>query len=60
MATKLKVTLLRSRSSADKRQERVLIGLNLRKINSSSVLEDTPAIRGMVAKVGHMVRVEPA
>ena len=35
-----------------------LIGLGLNKLNKSSVLEDTPSIRGMVNKVKHLVRVE--
>ena len=60
MSDKIKITLVRSRSKANKRQERVLIGLNLRKRESSSVLEDSPSIRGMVAKVSHLVRVDPA
>lgn len=60
MADKVKITLVRSRSKADKRQEKVLVGLNLRKTNSISVLEDTPAIRGMIQKVIHLVEVEQA
>ena len=56
----IRVTLVRSRSAADVRQEKVLVGLNLRKTNSSQVLEDTAAIRGMIAKVHHLVRVDPA
>ncbi len=55
----LKVTLVRSRNHASSRQEKVLIGLNLRKMHGSRILEDTPAIRGMIAKVSHMVQVEP-
>ena len=58
MAGKLKVTLVRSRSKADKRQEKSLIGLNLRKRNGFSILEDTPSVRGMIHKVSHLVRVE--
>ena len=58
MADKLKITLVRSRSSATKRQERVLIGLNLRKTNGSSTLEDTPSVRGMIAKVRHLLHGE--
>ena len=60
MADKIKVTLVRSRSKANWRQERVLVGLNLRKRHGFSVLEDTPSIRGMIAKVSHLVRVDPA
>ena len=60
MSGKIKVTLVRSRSAANKKQEKVLIGLSLRKTNSASVLEDTPSIRGMIAKVQHLVSVSPA
>ena len=39
-------------------QRETLIGLGLNKMNRSRILEDTPAVRGMIAKVRHMVRVE--
>lgn len=39
-------------------QRQTLIGLGLNKINRSRELEDTPAVRGMVDKVRHLVRVE--
>ena len=38
-------------------QRQTLIGLRLNKIGRRSTLEDTPAVRGMVAKVAHLVRV---
>ncbi len=38
-------------------QGATLIGLGLRKIRGRSTLEDTPAVRGMVRKVAHMVRI---
>ena len=38
-------------------QRQTLIGLRLNKIGRRSTLEDTPAIRGMIAKVAHLVRV---
>jgi large subunit ribosomal protein L30 len=60
MAGKVRVTLVRGRSAADTRQDKSLRGLNLRKARSSQVLEDTPAVRGMIAKVAHLVRVDPA
>lgn len=41
-----------------KDQRATLIGLGLNKINRARQLEDTPAVRGMIAKVGHLVRVE--
>jgi large subunit ribosomal protein L30 len=40
---------------ADQRQ--TLVGLKLNKIGRQSTLEDTPAVRGMIAKVAHLVRV---
>ncbi len=38
-------------------QRRTLIGLRLNKIGRRSTLEDTPAVRGMIASVAHMIRV---
>jgi len=39
------------------RQEKTLIGLGLNKLHRVRTLEDTPAVRGMIAKVSHLVRV---
>ena len=39
-------------------QQATLIGLGLNKINRSRELEDTPAVRGMIRKVAHLVKVE--
>ena len=38
-------------------QEKTLIGLGLNKRHRRSTLENTPAVRGMIAKVAHLVRV---
>lgn len=38
-------------------QQRTLIGLGLNKMHRRRTLEDTPAVRGMISKVGHLVRV---
>jgi len=38
-------------------QQATLIGLGLNRIRKQSELEDTPAVRGMIAKVAHLVRV---
>lgn len=38
-------------------QEKTLIGLGLNKRHRRSTLEDTPAVRGMIAKVAHLVRI---
>lgn len=39
------------------KQRQTLIGLRLNKINRTSTLPDTPAVRGMIEKVKHLVRV---
>jgi large subunit ribosomal protein L30 len=39
-------------------QRATLVGLGLNKINRRSTLTDTPAVRGMIAKVAHLIRVE--
>ena len=41
-------------------QGATLIGLGLNKRDRSRVLEDTPAVRGMIYKVRHLVKVEPS
>ncbi|GGG27034.1 50S ribosomal protein L30 [Chelatococcus composti] len=38
-------------------QRKTLIGLGLNKLHRRSTLEDTPAVRGMIASVKHLVRV---
>ncbi len=60
MALKLKVTLVRSAIDRTAKQKATVVGLGLRKLNHSVVLEDTPAIRGMIRKVQHLVAVESA
>jgi large subunit ribosomal protein L30 len=39
------------------RQRQTLIGLGLNKMGRTRTLEDTPAVRGMIAKVAHMVEI---
>jgi large subunit ribosomal protein L30 len=58
MAGKIKVTLKKSMIGKPEKQRRVLRGLGLKKLNKTVQLEDTPAIRGMVQKVSHMVEAE--
>jgi large subunit ribosomal protein L30 len=38
-------------------QRATLVGLGLNKLHKQSTLADTPAVRGMIAKVAHLVRV---
>lgn len=56
--TYLKVTLKRSSYGQTERQIENLKGLGLRRIGGSRVLENTPAVRGMVKRVLHLVDVE--
>lgn len=53
----LKVKLVRSRISTTPHQRRVLDALGLRKIRVVKEFEDNAAIRGMIAKVSHLVEV---
>ena len=39
------------------KQRQTLIGLGLNKMNKTRELEDTPAVRGMIAKIPHMVEI---
>jgi large subunit ribosomal protein L30 len=54
----LKVTLKKSLIKAPKRQKDAVRGLGLRRIQQSRILQDTPEIRGMIRKVGHLVEHE--
>ncbi|MFZ1773333.1 MAG: 50S ribosomal protein L30 [Rhizobiaceae bacterium] len=38
-------------------QRATLVGLGLNKMNRRSTLEDTPSVRGMIAKVAHLIRI---
>ena len=60
MAKAAKTFKLEQTGSAIRRhhsQRSTLIGLKLNKIGRVTELEDTPAVRGMIAKVQHLVRV---
>ena len=56
----IKITQIGSPIGRRHDQRETLVGLGLNKINRTRVLEDTPAVRGMVEKVQHLVKVEPA
>jgi large subunit ribosomal protein L30 len=53
------ITIEQTTSALGRRldQRQTLIGLRLNKIGRRSTLEDTPAVRGMIAKVAHLLRV---
>ncbi len=60
MADKVKVTLIKSTNGRLKNHQACVRGLGLRRINSSSVVLDTPENRGMINKVSYMLKVEEA
>jgi len=57
-ARRIRVTQVRSGIGYDRRQREVLRGLGLRRLRQTVELEDTPAVRGMISKVPHLVSVE--
>lgn len=60
MAKKVRVTQVRSPIARPQDQRATLIGLGLNKMHRSRELEDTPAVRGMIDKVKHLLKVEEA
>jgi len=58
MSGNIKVTLVKSMIGRPEKHRRVLRGMGLTKINRTVELEDTDAIRGMVHKVSHLVKLE--
>ena len=60
MAIKLKITQVKSGVGRSDTQNRTLQGLGLRGPHKTVTLQDTPAIRGMIRKVSHLVAIESA
>jgi large subunit ribosomal protein L30 len=58
MAEMIKVTLVRSSIGSIDKIKATLTGLGLTKLNKTVTRKGTPEIRGMIAKVGHLVRIE--
>ena len=54
----VKVTLVKSVIGTKKSHRATVLGLGLRRIRHTVMLEDTPAVRGMIAKVDYLVKVE--
>ena len=54
----LKVTLIKSRIGKKPKQRGTIRALGLGKIGSTNTLPDRPEIRGMIARVPHMITVE--
>ncbi len=60
MAETIKVTLVKSSIGSIQKIRATLVGLGLTKMNKTVIRKDTPEIRGMIAKVSHLVRIEEA
>jgi len=58
MAKKLKVTQRRSAIDRDFRQKRTIKALGIRRLHVPVLHDDTPAVRGMIYKVRHLLEVE--
>ena len=57
MKKTLKVTLVKSPISAKSAHQATVRGLGLKRMRQTRELEDTPAVRGMINKVAHLVQV---
>ena len=55
---KVKVTLVKSVIGTLESHRATVLGLGLKRMNQSRVLEDTPAVRGMINKVNYLVKAE--
>jgi large subunit ribosomal protein L30 len=54
----IKVTLVKSLIGTKQDHRATARGLGLRRLNSCAVLEDTPAVRGMIQKIAYLVKCE--
>ena len=54
----IKITLVKSVIGTKKSHKATIYGLGLRKLNSSSVLVNTPEIRGMIRKINYLIKID--
>jgi large subunit ribosomal protein L30 len=54
----LTITQVKSAIGRKPGQKETLVGLGLNKLHKTSTLENTPAIRGMIDKVSHLLKIE--
>lgn len=59
MSDTIRVKLVKSGSGRPQRHKDTLRGLGLSRLNKVVILNDTPAIRGMIFKVQHLIEVLP-
>ena len=58
MVKKIKISLVKSTIGSVQSQIASVRGLGLRKLNSQSILDETPEVLGMIKKVKHLITVE--
>ena len=58
MSQKIKITQIKSSIGSDQKNIGTLRGLGLKKIQSTSILIETPEVLGMIKKVQHLVKTE--
>ena len=58
MVKKIKISLVKSTIGSVQSQIASVKGLGLRKLNSQSILDETPEVLGMIKKVKHLITVE--
>lgn len=58
LVAKLRVTWVKSTIGYNQRQRGVIRALGLHRLNQTVVKEDNPSVRGMIAKVSHLVEAE--
>ena len=58
MVKKIKISLVKSTIGSVQSQIASVKGLGLRKLNSYSILDETPEVLGMINKVKHLIMVE--
>lgn len=58
MSTTLNITLVKSAIGKPKKHKAVVAGLGLTYLNKTVTRPDTPEIRGMIAKVSHLLKIE--
>lgn len=54
----LNVTLIKSMIGRPEKHRKILVGMGLTRLNKTVQLKDAPEIRGMIAKVSHLVKAE--
>ena len=53
----LRIKYVRSSIGRSEHQKRIVLSLGLRKLNQVVEREDTPAVRGVVAKIPHLIQI---